>query len=142
MFVGYARVSTGDQNLDLQMDALKAAGCDKVFTDRLPGAKDDRPGLGEALEFVRGGDTLVVWRLDRLGRSLPHLIETTTGLEARSVGFKSLQEGTTRRPRAANSCSTSSGRWPSSSARSSGSGRTPGLKPLRRGEGMAVGPRP
>lgn len=62
------------------MDALKAAGCDKVFTDKLSGTKDDRPGLAEALEFVRGGDTLIVWRLDRLGRSLSHLIETTTGL--------------------------------------------------------------
>ena len=60
MLVGYARVSTGDQNLDLQMDALGAAGCDKVFTDRLSGSKDDRPGLTEALEFVRKGDTLVV----------------------------------------------------------------------------------
>ncbi len=93
MLVGYARVSTGDQNLDLQLDALKAAGCDKVFTDKLSGAKDDRPGLQEALEYAREGDTLVVWRLDRLGRSLSHLIQTTTGLENRQVGFKSLQEG-------------------------------------------------
>jgi len=91
--VGYARVSTAEQNLDLQLDALRAAGCEKVFTDRLSGAKDDRPGLGEALEFARTGDTLVVWRLDRLGRSLSHLIQTTTGLEQRGVGFKSLQEG-------------------------------------------------
>ena len=95
MNVGYARVSTGDQNLDLQRDALLAAGCDasKIFTDRLSGGKDDRPGLAQALEYVREGDTLVVWRLDRLGRSLSHLIRTTTGLEERSVGFKSLQEG-------------------------------------------------
>ena len=93
MFVGYARVSTGDQNLDLQLDALKAAGCDKIFTDKLSGAKDDRPGLQEALEYAREGDTLVVWRLDRLGRSLSHLIQTTTGLENRHVGFKSLEEG-------------------------------------------------
>ncbi len=95
MNVGYARVSTGDQNLDLQRDALLAAGCDesKIFTDRLSGGKDDRPGLAQALEYVRGGDTLVVWRLDRLGRSLSHLIQTTTGLEHRGVGFKSLQEG-------------------------------------------------
>lgn len=93
MLIGYARVSTGDQNLDLQMDALKAAGCDKVFTDKFSGTKDDRPGLSEALEFARSGDTLVVWRLDRLGRSLSHLIQTTTGLEARNTGFRSLQEG-------------------------------------------------
>jgi DNA invertase Pin-like site-specific DNA recombinase len=93
MLIGYARVSTGDQNLDLQLDSLKAAGCDKLFTDKLSGSKDDRPGLGEALGFVRSGDTLVVWRLDRLGRSLSHLIDVTTGLEARGIGFKSLQEG-------------------------------------------------
>ncbi len=95
MNVGYARVSTGDQNLDLQRDALIAAGCEenRIFTDKLSGSKDDRPGLAQALEYVRGGDTLVVWRLDRLGRSLSHLIQTTTGLEHRGVGFKSLQEG-------------------------------------------------
>lgn len=95
MNVGYARVSTGDQNLDLQLDALKSAGCEaeRIFTDRLPGAKDERPGLAEALRYVREGDTLVVWRLDRLGRSLSHLIQVTTGLEQRGVGFKSLQEG-------------------------------------------------
>ena len=95
MNVGYARVSTGDQNLDLQRDALTAAGCeaDRIFTDRLSGSKDDRPGLVQALEYVRTGDTLVVWRLDRLGRSLSHLIQTTTGLEHRGIGFKSLQEG-------------------------------------------------
>ncbi len=95
MNIGYARVSTGDQNLDLQLDALKAAGCEaeRIFTDRLSGGKDERPGLAEALRYVREGDTLVVWRLDRLGRSLAHLIQTTTGLEQRGVGFKSLQEG-------------------------------------------------
>jgi DNA invertase Pin-like site-specific DNA recombinase len=91
MNVGYARVSTGDQNLDLQRDALK--DYDKVFTDQMSGGRDDRPGLAEALEYVRAGDTLVVWRLDRLGRSLSHLIETTTRLEQRGVRFKSLQEG-------------------------------------------------
>ncbi len=95
MNIGYARISTGDQNLDLQRDALLAAGCDesKIFTDRLSGSKDDRPGLAQALAYVRAGDTLVVWRLDRLGRSLSHLIQTTTGLEDRGVGFRSLQEG-------------------------------------------------
>ncbi len=95
MNVGYARVSTGDQNLDLQCDALLAAGCeaDRIFTDKLSGAKDDRPGLAQALAYVRQGDTLVVWRLDRLGRSLSHLIKVTTELEHRGIGFKSLQEG-------------------------------------------------
>lgn len=93
MLIGYARVSTGDQNLDLQTDALSRAGCEKILTDKTSGAKDDRPGLARVLELLRGGDTLIVWRLDRLGRSLSHLISTTAGLEARGVGFRSLQEG-------------------------------------------------
>ena len=70
MLVGYARVSTGEQNLDLQTDALTQAGCAKIFTDQMSGAKAERPGLQEAFSFVRTGDTLIVWRLDRLGRSL------------------------------------------------------------------------
>lgn len=92
MLVGYARVSTADQSLDLQRDALKKAGCKKVFTDVASGAKSERNGLAKALEFARSGDTLVVWRLDRLGRSLPHLIESVRGLQGRKVGFRSLQE--------------------------------------------------
>jgi DNA invertase Pin-like site-specific DNA recombinase len=92
MLVGYARVSTGDQSLDLQTDALRAVGCERIFTDVASGASDTRKGLNEALEFLREGDTLVVWRLDRLGRSLKHLIDAVTGLHARKVGFKSLQE--------------------------------------------------
>src|SRR3954469_11801729 len=92
MLVGYARVSTADQNLDLQQDALRKAGCEKLFTDVASGAKDERTGLAEALAFLRPGDTLVVWKLDRLGRSLKHLIETVTVLQARKVGFRSLQE--------------------------------------------------
>jgi len=90
--VGYARVSTGEQTLDLQLDALKAAGCDRVFQDTASGAKAERPGLGKALDFLRPGDTLVVWRLDRLGRSLQHLIQTLLELDQRGVGFKSLTE--------------------------------------------------
>lgn len=90
--VGYARVSSTDQNLDLQRDALDGAGCVRVFEDKSSGAKAERPGLQSALDYVRAGDTLVVWRLDRLGRSLPHLIETVSLLEERGVGFKSLQE--------------------------------------------------
>lgn len=93
MLIGYARVSTGDQNLNLQVDALKAAGCEKVVPDKLSGAKDERSGLNQLLELLRAGDTLVVWRLDRLGRSLSHLISVTTELESRGVGFRSLQEG-------------------------------------------------
>ena len=68
MKIGYARVSTGDQNLDLQMDALNKYECDKIFTDKMCGARSDRPGLEEAMKFMREGDTLIVWRLDRLGR--------------------------------------------------------------------------
>jgi len=93
MLVGYARVSTQDQHLDLQLDALKLAGCEKIFTDEgISGSKSDRPGLNKALEFCRQGDTLVVWKLDRLGRSLAHLIEAVKSLGDRGVEFKSVQE--------------------------------------------------
>lgn len=92
MRIGYARVSTADQNLDLQRDALEKAGCERLFHDTASGAKDDRRGLAEALAFARAGDTLVVWKLDRLGRSLKHLVETVTALQARQVGMQSLHE--------------------------------------------------
>lgn len=92
MNIGYARVSTHDQTLDLQHDALTQAGCTRVFADTASGAQTDRPGLAEALDFLRDGDTLVVWRLDRLGRSLRHLLEATLALEERHIGFKSLTE--------------------------------------------------
>jgi DNA invertase Pin-like site-specific DNA recombinase len=92
MNIGYARVSTSDQTLDLQKDALEKIGCSKIFTDTASGAKAERKGLDEALNYVREGDTLVVWRLDRLGRSLKHLIETITTLNNRNIGFKSIQE--------------------------------------------------
>jgi DNA invertase Pin-like site-specific DNA recombinase len=92
MKIGYARVSTGDQNLDLQIDALTEAGCARIFQDVASGAKTARPGLDEALDYIRVGDTLVVWRLDRLGRSLSHLIKQVTELEEQGVGFQSLQE--------------------------------------------------
>ena len=90
--IGYARVSTQDQNLSLQLDALAVAGCSRVFEDRASGGQVDRPGLREALAYVRDGEVLVVWKLDRLGRSLPHLIETVTELAKRGVGFRSLTE--------------------------------------------------
>jgi DNA invertase Pin-like site-specific DNA recombinase len=92
MLIGYARVSTQDQTLNLQKDALEKLSCNKIFTDTASGAKAERAGLDEALEYVREGDTLVVWRLDRLGRSLKHLIETITELNNRKIGFKSIQE--------------------------------------------------
>ncbi len=92
MLIGYARVSTQDQNLDLQLDALDREGAEKVFTDTVSGAQAARPGLDEALSHLRSGDTLVVWKLDRLGRSLRHLIDTIQALSDRGIGFKSLQE--------------------------------------------------
>jgi DNA invertase Pin-like site-specific DNA recombinase len=92
MLIGYARVSTHDQTINLQRDALEKAGCTKIFTDTASGAQTERKGLDEALSYVRSGDTFVVWRLDRLGRSLPHLISTMTDLEERGIGFKSLTE--------------------------------------------------
>lgn len=91
--IGYVRVSTAVQDGALQRDALAKAGCNRFFADKASGAKSDRPGLNEALAYVREGDVLVVWKLDRLGRSLPHLIETVTSLGRRGVGFKSLTEG-------------------------------------------------
>jgi DNA invertase Pin-like site-specific DNA recombinase len=92
MLIGYARVSTEDQNLNMQRDALENAGCEQIFTDRVSGTKARRPGLEQALSHLRAGDTLVVWRLDRLGRSLRHLIDTITDLQERGIGFKSLTE--------------------------------------------------
>jgi DNA invertase Pin-like site-specific DNA recombinase len=95
MLIGYARVSTDDQNLNLQTDALQQAGCGKVYTDRMSGAKAARPGLSLALEVARTGDVLVVWRLDRLGRSLKDLIEIMSTLDERGIGLSSLQESIT-----------------------------------------------
>jgi len=92
MLIGYARVSALDQTLALQPDALTAAGCEKIFTDKASGSQTDRPGLSDALWQLRKGDTLVVWRLDRLGRTLEHLIETIRHLESQGIHFKSLQE--------------------------------------------------
>jgi DNA invertase Pin-like site-specific DNA recombinase len=92
MLVGYARVSTEDQTLALQLDALQTAGCERIFSDRMSGAKVERPGLTEAVEFCREGDILTVWRLDRLSRSLTQLIALMTTLDAQGIGFKSLTE--------------------------------------------------
>ncbi|MEA0688560.1 recombinase family protein [Xanthomonas campestris pv. campestris] len=92
VLIGYARVSTAEQDTALQTDALRKAGCERVFEDTASGAKADRPGLADALAYLRAGDVLAVWRLDRLGRSMQHLIATIAALEARGVGFRSLTE--------------------------------------------------
>lgn len=90
--IGYARVSTWEQSPELQLDALSGAGCIRIFEETASGTKTDRPQLSAALDFAREGDTIVVWRLDRLGRSLKHLMETVTMLGDRGIGFKSLHE--------------------------------------------------
>lgn len=92
MLVGYARVSTTDQDTALQQDALEAAGCERIFQEKASGARVDRSELAAALAYCREGDTLVVWRLDRLARSLRQLIETVEGLAERGIGFKSVTE--------------------------------------------------
>lgn len=90
--IGYARVSTLEQNLDGQIDALTQAGCSRIFTDHASGAKTMRPELDKAMDYLREGDTLVVWKLDRLGRSLPHLVEVIEDLDKRGIEFRSLTE--------------------------------------------------
>jgi DNA invertase Pin-like site-specific DNA recombinase len=90
--IGYARVSTREQNPQLQLDALDRAGCDRTYTDRASGTLRDRPELAKAVDRLRPGDTLIVWKLDRLGRSLRHLVDTVTGLAERGIGFRSIQE--------------------------------------------------
>lgn len=90
--LGYARVSTLDQNPQLQLDALEAAGCDRIWTDRVSGSKASRPQLDELLAYARPGDTIAVWRLDRLGRSLRHLLEVVEDLEEKGIGFRSITE--------------------------------------------------
>ncbi len=92
MLIGYARVSTKDQNLDLQVKALNQAGCDKIFSDKTSGKQSDREGLKIALEMLREGDVFVVWKLDRLGRSVKHLVNFIESLRAKGVQFKSLTD--------------------------------------------------
>ena len=93
MLIGYARVSTGDQSLDLQNDALKKAGCEKIFTDTISGMKSARPGLDEALSHLRKGDVLVVWKLDRLGRSLKGLLDLIEKFYQTDIQFNSISDG-------------------------------------------------
>ncbi|MBO8496571.1 recombinase family protein [Staphylococcus aureus] len=95
MKIGYARVSTGLQNLNLQEDRLNAYGCEKIFSDHISGSKSKRPGLDKAIEFARSGDTIVVWRLDRLGRNMEDLITLVNELNERGVSFHSLEENIT-----------------------------------------------
>jgi DNA invertase Pin-like site-specific DNA recombinase len=90
--IGYARVSTVEQYLDLQIDALETTGCEKIFTDTTSGGTSERPGLSQALSFMREGDVFVVWKLDRLGRSLRDLIDIISALRQRGIGFRVLQE--------------------------------------------------
>ena len=92
MLIGYARVSTHDQNLDLQTAALKEEGCERIFEDKLSGSRRERPGLERAIDLLREGDTLVVWKLDRLGRSVKDLVELVGDLEKRGVHFRSLTD--------------------------------------------------
>lgn len=92
MIIGYARVSTNDQDTSLQLDALKAAGAERVYQESASGALRARPELNKCLDAAREGDTLIVWKLDRLGRSLPNLVEIISGLEERGIGFRSLTE--------------------------------------------------
>lgn len=91
--IGYARVSTEDQNLSMQTSELKAVGCEKIFSDKVSGAKADRPGLKACVEYLQQGDTLIVWRLDRLGRSMVHLVSVVALLKERGIAFKSLRDG-------------------------------------------------
>lgn len=95
MKIGYARVSTGLQNLNLQEDRLNQYGCEKIFSDHISGSKSKRPGLDRAIEFARSGDTIVVWRLDRLGRNMADLITLVNELNNRGVSFHSLEENIT-----------------------------------------------
>lgn len=90
--IGYARVSTDDQTVDMQLDALRRAGCTTIYQEHASGKATDRPELAQALKALRPGDTLTVWRLDRLGRSLAHLVATVAELEARRIGFESITE--------------------------------------------------
>jgi len=124
--LGYARVSTLEQDEALQVDALHAAGCGRVFVDKASGKHEHRPQLDALLDQLRPGDTVVVWRLDRLGRSLRHLIDTVQDFDSRGVAFRSLRRASTPPPPAASSCFTSSARLPNSSIASSANGPWPG----------------
>ena len=139
--LGYARVSTTDQQPQLQIDALERAGCYRVFTETASGARPDRPTLEQLLDQLRPGDTLVVWKLDRLGRSLRHLVDTVTSLAERGIGFRSLQKRSTPPPPVASSSSTSLPPWPSSNATSSANAPPPAWPPPGPAAATAADPR-
>ena len=139
--IGYVRVSTAEQNTALQTDALRKAGCKRIFEDTVSGVKADRPGLAAVLAYLRDGDVLTVWRLDRLGRSLPHLIETIGALEARGVGFRSLSKASIPPPRVGASFSMCSVPWVSLNAISSvNAPKRDWLLPLHADERAGAGP--
>ncbi len=125
MLIGYARVSTQDQDPDLQIRGLTEVGCEKIFSEKASGAQRDRPELKALLAYVRQGDTLVVSKLNRLARSLKQLLETVEGLEQRGIWFKSVTEAIDTTTPADGLCSPFSAPLPSSSDRSSASARLP-----------------
>jgi hypothetical protein len=137
----YARVSTTDQHPQLQVDALERAGCYRVFVETASGARPDRPVLEQVLDQLRPGDTLVVWKLDRLGRSLRHLVDTVTGLADRRIGFRSLQEAIDTTTPGGSLSSTSLPPWPSSNATSSANAPPPGWPPPEPAAAAAAGRR-
>ena len=138
MLVGYGRVSTTDQNPAMQEDALRAAGCEKLYIERISSGKKDRPQLTAALDYVRSGDTLVVWRLDRLARSLRQLIATVEDLEHRGIALKSITEAIDTSTPAGGSSSTFLAASRSSSEPSSESGPRPVSSRRRRAGGLAA----
>lgn len=127
--LAYARVSTAHQSVDMQVQALEAAGAERIWTEQMSGGRDDRPELAALLDYARAGDVLMVWRLDRLGRSLPHLLTVVADLDARGVQLRSLTEAIDTTTAGADLCSTCSPRSPSLSARWRPNGRPPGWRP-------------
>jgi Resolvase, N terminal domain len=139
--LGYARVSTTDQQPQLQVEALERAGCYRVFTETASGARTDRPTHEQLLDQLRPGDTLVVWKLDRLGRSLRHLVDTITGLADCGIGSGASRKRSTLLRRAANSSFTSSRPLPSSSVTSSANARRLGWRLLGPAAATVADPR-
>ena len=137
--LGYARVSTADQRLDLELDALKTAGCQRVWSDTASGSLTERPELARLFDHLRPGDTLAVWRLDRLGRSVRHLTHLVGGLVERGVGLRSLQEGIDTTTSGGRLVSTSFRHSRSSSGKLSSNALGLGWRPPRLEAGSAVG---